>query len=478
MSPAGVEHGQDSGARGVADVSRVDAARSADAPLPALLHSGSVAITHGDPSRLRAEEAVALQHAVGNRALSRGIADARVAPRPHAVTATAAPRLQREVRTGGGTRRVDEAKFKQGWFWWLSPRNVALAALFADPVKRVFDSESELLDYVDGKTDYIGDVHTQKGDTFWFRLPKDTLTVLGEEHQNPDGNVEDVIVALHTKRFKYEPFNELAATTALAVPFTGTQTRLADVNKQYPAASQADPAHFDPNLENIVIKALTGTAMLRNGFIAATRARREDAEWKARATINDYSFGERIALYVSMAIHIAADLAAATLPAPSASDTAFIKSARTLKAAYTRNQTVLDAFMAAKDTDDLIAVYELTSAGGFASLPALKDFTLAFHEYGSRYIEELGVEISDATLKSEGAKLAGNLNVKLDDLGAAREAIMWQKILTARGFLLIGMGDAHRMSLAPKLNAAGIPHAKVDEELRRQARDIARSWTP
>src|SRR5947209_2454668 len=310
MSPAGVERGQDSEPAGASEPLRCSAGRMAGVTPSAVVRASSVAVArHGSSGRLRAEEVVALQRSVGNRALSRSIAVARTPPR--APAAAGSPRrLQREVRVAGGRQRVNEAKYKSGWLWWLSPTNIVLAALFADPVKRVFDSEAELLDYATGRTDYIGDVHTRNGDTFWLRLPKDKLTVLGEEHQNPDGNIEDVIVGLRTKRFKYEPFNELAPTTALNVPFAGTQARLADVNKQYPASSQADRRTFDPDLENIVIKALTGTAMLRNEFIAASPSRRNDPDWKARATVNDYSGGERVALYVSMAIHIAADLAA------------------------------------------------------------------------------------------------------------------------------------------------------------------------
>jgi hypothetical protein len=48
-----------------------------------------------------------------------------------------------------------------------------------------------------------------------------------------------------------------------------------------------------------------------------------------------------------------------------------------------------------------------------------------------------------ATLKAEGAKLAGNLTASLDDLSPAREAIMWQKIGAVAGYLIVGMGDAH-----------------------------------
>jgi hypothetical protein len=149
---------------------------------------------------------------------------------------------------------------------------------------------------------------TQAGELFWFRLPKDKLTVLGEYHDYKDGNVQDVIRALRTSRFMYEPFNEMAETKALAVPFTGTQTRLEQANKDIGISKFADRTKFDPDLENITIKALTGASIARNEFFSLPVKARDDATWKARASTSDYSMGERVALYLSFGIHIAADL--------------------------------------------------------------------------------------------------------------------------------------------------------------------------
>ena len=55
---------------------------------------------------------------------------------------------------------------------------------------------------------------------------------------------------------------------------------------------------------------------------------------------------------------------------------------------------------------------------------------------------------------------------------------MWQKIQGASSYLLVGMGDAHRVSLQKKLDAAGIPHFKIDEELVRQQKAIDAAWVP
>jgi hypothetical protein len=201
-------------------------------------------------------ELLALQRSIGNAAVGR--------------------LLHRQVRTDKGAKRVDEAYYKTGAGKSVGSR-YSVAALISDGVKRVFESTAELEDYANGKTDYIGDVKTKKNGTFWFRVPKDQLTVLGEAHHDEEGNFEDVVKGLRTSRFMYEPFNELAATTALNIPYSGTQARLEQVNKGIGIAGFAERAKFDPDLENIVIKALTGASILRNEFIPGKPMPREDS---------------------------------------------------------------------------------------------------------------------------------------------------------------------------------------------------------
>jgi hypothetical protein len=382
--------------------------------------------------------------------------------------------LQRQVRTDKGAKRVDEAYYKTGAGKSVGSR-YSVAALISDSVKRVFEDTTELEDYANGKTDYIGDVKTKTKGTFWFRVPKDKLTVLGEAHHDEEGNFEDVVKGLRTSRFMYEPFNELAFVSALNIPYTGTQTRLEHVNQDIGIAGFTDRAKFDPHLENIVIKALTGTSILRNEFIPGTPLPRDDAQWKKRPDKDHYSYGERVALYFSFAIHIAQDVAKHDFGEDNWVESLYVKAARELKESYLSHQAELDAFVKAKDGDEKIAIYELTSPGGYANLPALEAFSKAFHEYGSRYIGALGDQLSDKTLIDQGDALSKNLGATIDDLGPAREAIMWQKIVAAKGYLLVGMGDAHRRSLTPKLDAAKIPHNYVLAALLKQRDEIAKN---
>ena len=63
-----------------------------------------------------------------------------------------------------------------------------------------------------------------------------------------------------------------------------------------------------PTSRTSTIKALTGASIARNEFFSLSAKARDVANWKARASTSDYSMGERVALYLSFGIHIAADL--------------------------------------------------------------------------------------------------------------------------------------------------------------------------
>src|SRR5699024_9764492 len=140
-----------------------------------------------------------------------------------------------------------------------------------------------------------------------------------------------------------------------------------------------------------------------------------------------YSTGERVALYLSFAIHIAADVAKRDFGRANYVESPYVASGRRLKETYLANQAQLDAFAKAKDASQLLGIYELTSPGGYANEAAIKAFTLAFHEYGSRYITQLGAESGSADLEKQGEALRTNLGAKLDDLGPVRETMMWMK---------------------------------------------------
>jgi hypothetical protein len=286
---------------------------------------------------------------------------------------------------------------------------------------------------------------------------------------------------LNTSRFMYEPINELATVNSLNIPFTSTQSRLTKVNAGIKVGSLVDRKKFNPDLENIVIKALTGASITRNEFIPddpPTMDATAKQTWGKRASTSDYSYGERVALYLAMAIHIAEDVSKHDFGSPNLVESLFMSSGRDLKDYYLQNQAVLDAFTIAKDADDLIGIYELTEATTFLNLPVLNDFTLVFHEYASRYIEELGMQSGNKKLQSEGAALSSNTGATLDTLSPAREEIMWEKIKQAKtgGYLIVGMGDAHRTNLEPRLTAAKIPHEEVEASLKRQRDAVKAKW--
>jgi hypothetical protein len=417
------------------------------------------------------------------RAIDQGPASSE---RPELAPASAGPLnppLQRAVRIGGGATHVDEKKYQAGGSGAAIGGKRLVKNLIADPVHRVFNDATELEDFANGKTDYIGDVVTKGAGTFWYRLPKSKLTVLGETHENPRGNSEDVILGLQTHRFMYEAYNELAPAPALDVPFTGTQSRLNQVNAGMRTGGMVDRSQFSPDLENIVIKALTGAAITRNEFIPAnppTMNAAEQKKWGRRPSKSDYSFGERAALYLAMGMHLASDLAKHDFGADNLVESPFVKSGRKMKEFYLANRGVLDTFMTTKDGDDLIGIYELTAPNNFKDLPVIRDFTLVLHEYGSLYIEHIGAQSGNKKLEAAGTALEANPGVKLEDLSPAREEIMWGKIQKAvgQGYLLVGMGEAHRASLEPRLNKAGIANEEVETSLNAQKTAVDAAWKP
>ena len=140
-----------------------------------------------DLRRLRPEQVLALQRSIGNGAVGRMLSRA------------VGRRRQAEGRRGVSTRPARAR----------TSASAASLALIDDPIKRVFVDHDRARELRGGDLDHVGDVVTQAAGTFWFRLPLDKLTVIGEEHHNKDGNVEDVIRALRRLRWMYEPFNEL-----------------------------------------------------------------------------------------------------------------------------------------------------------------------------------------------------------------------------------------------------------------------------
>jgi hypothetical protein len=388
--------------------------------------------------------------------------------------------IQRLVRTGGGKTKIKDDDYTKGAKKAVGSRAL-VKDLIADAVPRAFTDETELESYANGTTDYIGDVKTAGANgTYWYRLPQDKLTVLGEEHHSPDGNAEDVIVGFRTKRFKYEAFNETVEVAGLKTP--GTEARIGQINKQYIAAAQVDPAgKYKPELENAVFKAMTGANLARD-FIAKDPPSMDalsQMEWGSRSSTSAYSGGERAALYLTLGMHIAKDLASDKLGGVKKGEAWVTGEAKALAAFYTSHQAELDDLMTRKDADDLLGIYELTQPKKFAVLPTVKGFATVMHDYGARYIERLGKDTGNKALEKEGGKLAKDKSTDLEAMNPAREEIMWSKIQDAKagGYLLVGMGDRHRQNLTPRLDKDGIPHEFVPDSLERQKKAVAAAWT-
>lgn len=396
----------------------------------------------------------------------------------HAGPPAASAPVQRAVRVGGGATKINDKDYQKGGPKEKTGKRALVRDLAADPQKRVFNDVAELDSFAEGSIDNIGDVKTGVG-TFWYRVPSDKLTVLGEEHDSAKGNFEDVVVGLHTSRFKYEPFHETTEVAGLKSP--GTEKRVGEMNQQYRVNAEVKPGS-KPALENAVVKAAAGATIVRE-FISKNPPTMDAAtqkEWGSRASTSDYSGGDRAALYLALGIHIAKDLADQKLGPMKKGEPWITGEAKRLADFYTAKKTDLDSLMTKKDADPLIGIYELAKATKFAIDPVMQTFAELFHDYAARYIEQLGKDIGNKTLEKEGTKLAANKNPNLDDLSPAREEIMWSKVEEAKAnkFLLVGMGDEHRKNLTRRLDKAGIAHFRVETSLADQKKAVETAFVP
>jgi hypothetical protein len=388
----------------------------------------------------------------------------------------APPTLRRAVRIDGGKTRVRESDYQPGGNYADMGDRFKVAALISDSVQRAFINEFELQNYAYGATDYIGDVKTKAGITYWFRLPKDKLTVLGEKHASELGNVDDVIAGLGTNRFKNEAFSEVVDVAGQHTP--GAQAKERQIVQQRPkAAPSGTIGEYTPELENATIKAFAGASYLRH--INPGDIQEADRKaWGSRATTSDHNWGSAVAELIALSIHIAADLATQGFGAPAAGEPAITARARRLADYYTANKAALDALMTTTDADPLLGILPMVEPNSFAVLPMLRGLADVMLEYGTAYVAQLSKERGNKELAAAGKHLEANRSKESIPIDSVREAIMWEKIeeAIAAGYLLVGMGDIHRGRLADKLDKRGIPHAFVEDELVKQKQDVIAKW--
>lgn len=396
----------------------------------------------------------------------------------HTVQQSSNPMIQRAIRINGGAQKINEVDYQTGGPKDTVGSKFKVKDLLADSTKRIFNDTTEVEEYANGKTDYIGDVKPFNKNIFWYRLPPTDLTVLGEYHHNPDGNVEDVIIGLNTKRFMYEPFHEfkeMKPSTGSIGTGSSTKTALQSNEQKYRVGPLADYTNFSPALENIVIKAFTGVSMYKT-FLGS----KSDVQWASRKAITDYSFGERIALYFSFAVHVASDIADYTFPAKATKESHYIKFGRSLQTHYKKNKTILDAFSTSKDADTLIGIADMYKTFKSSEQKVLTEFADIFEKFAAGYIEELGTVTGNADLTKEGEKLFKKKTKDLDSFSPAREEIIKERVKIAKAgkYLIAGMGDAHHTNLTTWLDTNSIAHEEVTASLKKQESEISSKWVP
>ena len=204
------------------------------------------------------------------------------------------------------------------------------------------------------------------------------------------------------------------------------------------------------------------------------------AEWGSRKTTTDYSFGDRIALYFSFAIHIASDIAGYTFPPKKSNESHYIKFGRLLQDYYKKNKKVLDAFSAGKDADELIGIADIFKKFKATEANVYQDFADIFEQFGAGYIEQLGIDTGNVDLTKDGEDLFKQKNKGLGSFSPAREEIIKERVKIAKAgkYLIAGMGDAHHTNLTPWLDKNKIAHTEVASSLLKQESDNSSKWVP
>ena len=346
--------------------------------------------------------------------------------------------------------------------------------LFTDDLRREFESWYEFDKYIAGNADHIGDVTTGAGKRFWYRLPADKLTVLGETHRNPDGNVQDVLIGLQTARFMYEPINVLSAVGP-DIEYTGTWARLHESDVERTKGMNRSNPHGNW-LESAALKCMTAMFMFESGFDRESKGFVDDPlnpDWDD-APEGGYTLGERTAFYYVMAIQIAYDIAQYTWD-PVNKPGPLVDESDELKDVYVQHRKMLDAMRETKDSSPTMGIRTLAKG---RDLKAMREFATVFVRWGGKHTVELGKALGSKELSDEGAKLRPGKGLTLDDLSPAREALMRQRILVAqkKGYLLVGVGDAHRKNLKKWLKRNGVEHAEVELDLKNQKDAVKRRW--
>lgn len=332
----------------------------------------------------------------------------------------------------------------------------ALPGLINDNIKRIFADKDEMNAYITGQTDYIGDVKNK-----WVRL--DTgFTVMGETHGNSAGTVEDVIVGTRCRRFLYEPFNEMEDLSNSSRGGSWRTPQLTqDLNTSKNLEQTGQQAYLSPELENVVFK-LANVWYELPKFVSNCRSDERD-DWEYDGDF----YSERVSHYTRLAILVARDVASWNVSDGSVPDK-FGKH-------YLQNQTLFDTMVHRKGRDKRVYLHEMCpdplSSG---DLTALEKFASLGYMWMANYTYLLGAKKKDKTLMGFGKQMRENTEWQNEyprekhPAYEAREHIMLQKLAAAKssGYILAGMGDAHREDLEKTHGSYADKWVKVTDFIR------------
>ena len=358
------------------------------------------------------------------------------------------PAVQTKVGLEDTKRQVDFNNYKQLGVNF----SYEMLGMVVDPLKRTFKNTNEFHDYVAGSTDHIGEVPSKN---FWVRLDKSKFHVIGEEHQNPAGNFVDIVKAVGTERFMYEPFHDATGLqdtkTAKNRKFGYTTGMLSD-KKDQDHELGAKVGKYDPSMENIAVKTMPIYHILRK-ITADLRANPGNlSNYKGQGK-KGYSVFERVAHYFRYAVSMAADVLSWQVDPSSA--------AYKFGAFYQKNQALLGLMALIRQFGGpQVHIGDMLFKTSSADLDTIDKFSELGFNFVQEYLLQLAQEKGDKSLE----KIAKSLKGKVDKdpfgdksgVNKAREWFMVENLKRGKpgGYLLAGMGDAHRENLQK-------PHKKL-----------------
>lgn len=331
--------------------------------------------------------------------------------------------------------------------------DAALDPMIADNVHRHFTSPQELNDFVGGQTDYLGSLGAGRS---WIRLNPNSLLVVGERHS--ETTMIDLVNAVSTSRYIYEPYNEIPGGRDAEFPNTTAENQT-ETGELQQRAGQANGENTNHHMEHLFPKVSYALMKIHDWH--------SNNSWdQHRGNGNaQYSIAERVAFYFGFGLRIAQDVHGQN-QVQGANPTA---SEQALGNAWNANSGLWQAAIVNIDAHDHMGTVAQKHEQGGGTTQQIFDLSRLLMDYfHDDYVATVNPQGGDRTVvdDTQTAMNADNPNygTMRNNINSWREQYMWRRVQEANNgnYILAGMGDAHRRNMIAQLNNAGIRHTYMD----------------